>query len=340
MKKSKIITIITLIITLLAGCGARDVDTKFTPHYANKHEVTYSEDSVNNFSFTEEIGTAAEFSEELQSETITEIEEGMFQYLVETYNLDWEFVPTKVVLLDFSRVGNGQYSSFAAMADPQYKTVYINILIIQDVFNIVYRLAHELIHCMIYYNEGQMDFVLENSEGNIIGYYVSEAYADIIAAEYLESIGEENPIDYFLNGSGYCYTVVALQVLEHSITGKEMYLRNDMESFYTELKDLSEQHIVDADTVDYAKIFLSQADMNLRTSQQIIYSDTTEEFQQLRKDFLYTLFGNFEIVLAVSDGLNAKEEEVVFEYINHVFELEGKNNDVQKELECLKNCLE
>jgi len=349
MKKIKNLFILTLVVVVAlmsTACGTnQDIDTKLTTEYCMKSEdIFYTEGSANDFSFTEVIEAEDVAFVDLYAEATelaTFIEKDLFDYLVNEYGLEWKFVPTKIVAFDFSTVSNGEYSAYAAMADPGYKTVYINTLFIQNQVDLAYRLAHELIHCFIYYNEGSMGFFLENSEGHVIGHYTGEAFTDLIAADFLETIGEENPLDYFLNGSGYCYTVVAVQVLEHSIPDcKKMYLQNNMQDFHQALKALGEEHIADGNQVDYGELFLFQADMNLRCSQNLLFAETTAQYNAMVQDFINTLLGNYEIALGVSDGLEIKEEQQVFGYIEHLFNLEGRNEQVDQYLEYWKSCLD
>lgn len=343
----RIICVLTLILSLVVstGCSAKtDTDTKMTTKYCST-AVSYNnaENSADDFSFTELIKEDAEYYELTESakEMTANLEKELFDYLIETYELDWEFKNTKVCMLDFSTVSDGEYTYYAAMADPRYETVYVNALFVQKESDLAYRLAHEFIHCMRYYNIGTTQYVLKNAEGGYIGYYAGESYTDIIAANFLETLGEDAPLDYFLNGSGYCYTTVALQVIGYSIVESEkMYLENDMQGFYTALKELTQIHITDAENIDYAEKFLYYADLIMYATNDLMCVTTIEEYNNISKFFLNAIFGNFEIALSVSDNLEDSEEKEVFEIVKHLFELEGESEELTKHLEYLETCLE
>lgn len=347
MKKVKVfVCVLVALITLVStACSAsQDVDTQFTTKYCEKN-VYYpeKESGADDFCFTELIGENIQFEKfnDGIEDIILDVDKGLYDYLVKTYDLNWEYYPTEVYAFDFAQIADGEYAAYAAMADPDHKKVYVNSRVISDNVDFVYRLAHEFIHCQIFYNKGSLEFLLKKSEDSYLGYYVGEAFTDLIAADYLETLGEKDAIDYFLNGSGYCYTVVALQVLNHSIPDmKKMYLNLDIDSFHQKMKELGEKHIVDGDVIDYGEMFLYQSDVHVQASQATLFASSVEEQRYLLNYALNTMFGNFEIVLAMSDGLDSDEELQVLNYVDHVYELEGDTGQMDKYLEHLKSCLD
>lgn len=348
MKKRmlKVVCVLMVILSVMTtGCSANtDKDTKMTTKYCIIG-VTYDEgETADDFHFTELVkGSDAECYElaEQTQELVISLEESLHEYLNERYNLEWEFKSTNVRMLDFSKVSNGEYTYYAAMADPEYETVYVNSLFVNKEKDLVYRLAHEFIHCMRYYNIGTTMYVLKKEDNSYIGYYTGESFTDLIAADFLETLGEDAPLDYFLNGSGYCYTTVALQVLDYSIeNSKKMYLENNMQEFYTALKTLSEEHIADGKEVNYAEKFIYNADVIIYSSNNIMYATSTEKYNLSVKFFLNAIWGNYEIALSVSDSLDKAHEDEVFELVKHIYELEGMNDAVEERLSYIKTCLD
>jgi len=341
-KKLFLCTVITVLITLvLTACSVNnDVDTKLTTKYCEK-EVIYFENPSEDFCFTKKIGDNVEFVEleaEIQN-IINQLETYLYQYIIKEYNLDWKFTKTEVKVLDFSKIADGEYATYAAMADPCCNIIYLNARL-STFEDLIYRYTHELVHCLIFYNEGSYKFVLLDGNGGNIGYYVGEAFTDLIAADYLKGLGEEKPVDYFLRSSGYASTLAALQALELSIPDmKEMYLKLEAEEFCKRINDLGKMYISDGETVNYGEIFLYQADLNLKSSHSIIYAQNEQEYNNFANIFLRTSFGNYEIVLGISNGLELEKENQAFEFIDNLFEIEGKNSQIEEYLNYFKSCL-
>lgn len=342
-KMEKIICVLMVILTVMTtGCSAEsDVDTKMEVKYCTS-KVEYGEAAADEFIFSkiiEEDVIFESFNDEVM-EYLVKLEKDLYDYLVEEFDLDWKFVHTDIRAFDFSTVSEGEYTIYAAMADPKNKTVYMNTMFIQSEKDLIYRFVHELIHCLRSYNTGTAEYVLENAEGKAIGYYVGESYTDIVAARFLEILGEKEPLDYFLLGSSYCYSTVALEVVEYSIPdATKMYLENDMQSYYEALKKLTQEYIADGNEVDYAEKFLYHSDLIMYTTTDLLNATTTDEFKFISQFFLNAMFGNFEIALSVSDSLDMAGEEKAFELVKHMFELEGESEEIEKRLDYLKTCL-
>ena len=342
-KMRKIICVLMVILMVLStGCSAEsDVDTKMEVKYCTS-KVKYGEATADEFIFSEIIGDDVVF-ESFNDEVIEyleELEKDLYDYLVEEFDLDWKFVHTDIRALNFATISEGKYTLYAAMADPTNKTVYMNTMFVQSGKDLVYRVVHELIHCLRSYNTGTVEYVFENAEGQVIGYYVGESYTDIVAAGFLETLGEETPLDYFLLGSSYCYSTVALQIVEYSIpNATKMYLENDMQSYYEALKKLTQEHIKDGNEVDYAEKFLYHSDLIIYATTDLLDVATIDEFKTISRFLLNAMYGNFEIALSVSDSLDKKGEEEVFELVKHMFELEGESEEIDKRLDYLKTCL-
>lgn len=347
MKKVKVMVCVILALIMMmttAACASiGDTDTKCAMNYSMKEYVFPEKDvPVDDFCFTDIIGGMEMASELIEDDAIRmeEINRGLFDFVVKKYDLDWEYSSVKVLVMDFSKVAGGEYAYYGAMADPDCGVIYINSFVLKTSQDVIYRAVHEFIHCMVYNNHGTMNFAIFDENGNYIGYYVSEAITDLITVDFLESEGEKDALDYFLNGSNYCYTMVSLQILEHSIPDmKKMYLNMEAEKFCQEITKLGEMHIEDGESVDYGKVFLHQADVYQAYSTAILYATTLEEYTMCLNKVQSAMFGNFEIVCAVSDGLSAKEEKKMVQYIEHVFELEGAAELMVEYIDYFRECM-
>ena len=347
MKKFKavigVILALILMLTTVACAAVGDADTKCAMKYAMKEAVYPDEHTaVDDFCFTEIIGEDAEIVElgESDDEKLDNIGRDLFDFIVKEYDLDWEYQSVKIVGLDFSKVAQGEYAYYGAMADPDCNIVYLNTYVLHTSQDFFYRSIHELIHCMVYRNNGTMNFAIFDDNGKFIGYYVSEGITDLIAVDYLNYLGEEDALDYFLNGSNYCYTVVTLQILEHSIPEmKKMYLNVDAESFRQEIKALGEMHIEDGAEVDYGEVFFYQADMYQRFSIATMYASSIEEYSFYAQQSLRCMLGNYEIAYAVSDNLEFKEEKAMIEYLEHIAELEGASEVMSEYTKYFEECM-
>lgn len=346
MKKSKVMVcvILALIMMMTTACAnIGDTDTKCAMAYSMKEYVFPEKDlAVDDFCFTEIIGgmeKAIELSED-DNARMEKINRGLFDFLVEKYDLDWEYNSVKVLVMDFSKVAGGEYAYYGAMADPDCGVIYLNMFVLQTSKDIIYRAVHEFIHCMVYNNYGTVNFAIFNEDGDYIGYYASEAITDLIAVDFLKAEGEKDALDYFLKGSNYCYTMVALQILEHSVPDmKKMFLNMEAEKFCKEITKLGEMHIEDGESVDYGMVFLYQADVYQAYSTGILYATTIEDYTMCLNKVQSAMFGNFEIVCAISDGLDAKEEMNVVKYIEYVFELEGTGELMAEYIEYFRECM-
>ena len=347
MKKVKVMVCVILalimMMTTVACASVGDIDTKCAMKYSTK-EYTFTEKlvAVDDFCFTEIIG-GMEMAVELSENDVARMErinQSLFDYIVKKYDLDWEYNSVKVLIMDFSKVAGGEYAHYGAMADPDCGVIYLNRLVLYTSQDVIYRTIHEFIHCMVYNNYGTMNFAIFDENGNYIGYYVSEAITDLITVDYLVSQGEKDAQDYFLNGSNYCYTMVALQILEHSIPDmKKMYLNMEAEKFCQEITKLGEMYIEDGESVDYGMVFLHQADVYQSYSTALLFATTTEEYVMCLTKIQSAMFGNFEIACAISDGLSTKEEKKVVQYIEHVFELEGAGDQMNDYIEYFRECM-
>jgi hypothetical protein len=193
---------------------------------------------------------------------------------------------------------------------------------------------------MVYANNGTMNFAIYDERGKSLGYFVSEAITDMIAVDYLNYLGEEDALDYFLNGSNYCYAVVTLQILENSIPEmKKMYLNVDAESLRQEVKALGSMHIEDGTEVDYGEMLLFQADMYQRYSMATMYSSTNEEYSFYAKQAMKCMFGNLEIAYAISDNLDSKEEKEMLQYFEHIIDLEGGSYKMNEYVKYFRDCM-
>jgi hypothetical protein len=347
MKKIKgmicVILALIMMFTTSACADMCDSDSTCSMKYAVKQFDSAEEVvSVDYFCFTTLIGDdveIVEFSVE-NDEQMEKHNRGLFDFIVNKYDLDWKYQSVKVVGLDFSKVAHGEYAYYAAMADPDCNIVYLNLYLLHTSQDFLYRTIHELIHCMVYLNNGTINFAIYRENGKNIGYYVSEAITDLIAVDYLNYLGVEGALDYFLNGSNYCYTVVALQVLEHSIPDmKKMYLNVDAESFRQELQALGSMYIEDGADIDYGEVFFYQADMYQFYSIATLSASTMEEYTYYMQQTLKCMLGNYEIACAVSDKLDYKEEKMVLQYIEHIFELENGSVLMAEYIDYFRQCM-
>ena len=329
MKKMvSFLCVILLLVSSVTGCAVSEKDTKYKTQYCLDEVVSVGRENADGFHFTELLNDTIECKRlsEIDEEEIRRIEKSLYEYLIKAYDLNWEFKSTEILMLDFSQVSEN-YEYFAAIADPKYETVYVNSGMIKTLDELTYRVAHELIHCLRYYNIGTLEYVYTDKNGNYFGYQLGESYTDIVVSKFLETLGEEAPLDYFLEQSSYCYTTVALQIIEKSIpNGDKMYLENNMQEFYESLKILTEKYIVDADKSDYALKFLYQADLIIITTKSIMNNLSHEEYINMVTLLLYSVYGNYEIALSISDSLNESGEKEAI--------------DMEKLVEKLKICLE
>ena len=332
-----------MLMTTTACAGAEDIDTKRVMEYSVKeYSFPEKEVDVDDFCFTEVIG-GTEMAVELSEKDVTRMEKinrGLFDFIVKKYDLDWEYKSVKVLILDFSKVAGGEYAYYGAMADPDCGVIYLNKFVLHTSQDVVYRAVHEFIHCMVYNNYGTMNFAIFDENGNYNGYYVSEAITDLITVDFLESEGEKDALDYFLNGSNYCYTMVSLQIMEHSIPDmKKMFLNLEAEKFCQEITKLGEMHIEDGEIVDYGMVFIHQADVYQAYSTALLFATTIEEYTMCLNKIQSSMYGNFEIACAVSDGLSAKDEEKVLQYMEHLFEIEGAGEMMEERIEYFRECM-
>lgn len=332
-----------VVLTTTVACAVEDVDSKCEMTYSTKEYFFPQKDgTVDEFCFTEIIGgkeNAVELSEK-DDERMEKINRSLFDFVVEEYDLDWEYNSVKVLLMDFSKVASGEYAYYAAMADPDCGVIYLNTYVLSTTQDVIYRTVHEFIHCMIYHNYGTINFAIYDENGNYIGYYVSEAITDLVAVDYLVSQGEDKALDYFLNGSNYCYTLVALQIMEHSIPDmKKMYLHLDADSFCQEITRLGALHIEDGESIEYGKVFFFQADVYQNYSLALMYATNIETYYQYLEKTKNAMLGNYEIACAISDGLDAKEEEDMLQYIEYISELEGSSELIKEYLEYFRMCM-
>lgn len=347
MKKFKVIVSVMFVLIwmfMMTACAAvMDSDDKCTMMYSMKEAIYPDEHmAVDDFCFTSIIGEDAEIveMEDGAKKELDSIGQDLFDFIVKKYDLDWEYQNVEIVFLDFSTVAEGEYAYYGAMADVDCNIVYLNTYALHTFQDYYYRSIHELIHCMVYKNNGTMNFAIYDDNGKFIGYYVSEAITDLIAVDYLDYVGEENALDYFLNGSNYCYTVVTLQILEHSIPEmKKMYLDVDAEAFRQEVKALGEIHIEDGAEVDYGEVLFYQADMYQKYSIATMYASSIEEYAFYAQQTLKCMLGNYEIAYAVSDELEPKEEKAVLEYIKHIAELEGGSEVMSEYVKYFGKCM-
>ena len=334
---------LVMMISTVACAEVGDADTKCTMMYSMK-EVAYPDEhlAVDDFCFTELIDEDAEIVEigESNGKKLENVGQELYDFIVKEYDLDWEYHDVKIVGLDFSQIAQGEYAYYGAMADPDCNTVYLNTYVLHTFKDFFYRSVHELIHCMVYKNNGTMNFAIYDEDGGYIGYYVSEGITDLIAVDYLNYLGEDDALDYFLNGSNYCYTVVTLQILENSIPEmKKMYLNVDAESLRQEIKSLGAIHIEDGTNVDYGEVLFYQADMYQRYSVATLYASTIEEYSYYAQQTLKCMLGNYEIAYAISDNLDSKEEKAMLEYLKHVSELEGGSEIMSEYVKYFGECM-
>ena len=341
MKKIvSVLCVILLLVSSVTGCAVSDKDTKYNPRYCLKDVVSVVTDHADNFHFTEVVDKNVKCKKlsEIDENEIKKVEKSLYEYLVKEYNLDWKFKSTEIVVLNFSEV-SPKYEYYAAIADPKYEKIYINGEMIKSLDQLTYRVSHELIHCLRYYNIGTLEYVYIDTKGNQFGYQLGESYTDIITSKFLETLGEQTPLDYFLKESSYCYTTVALQIIEKSIPdGDKLYLENNMDKFYENLKKLTERHIEDGN--DYALKFLYQADLVIMATKAIASNISTQDYVNTANLLIYSIYGNYEIALSISDSLNEKGEREVIKILEHLFEVEGTSQEMELVVNDLKICLE
>lgn len=339
-RKTKIIvTIILLMITafFISGCSA---EKKAEPEYGVVEEATYRQVVSDSFAeILEDAGVTANEASEDSKKEISKLEEDLVEFINEEYDLNWEASGVEVYELDFSLVEG--YGIYNAMADPEANSFYLNTAI-DDASDsrVQFISGHELVHCLTYKNLGTYKFVLKDSEGAELGYYTSEAFADLLAIKFFESREMPEVRDFFYSSSGYCYTTCALVMLEKSIPNEMYYfLTNDMESLERDFNELADKYIKMPDGYEdnAFEAFLYRTDLNLAITRTIAEGYLTSDLSSM---WLQTIFGNFETVALLSRGQTDEVKQEIYDECYGLFESEGEiTGDLKTFTDYLKSCM-